>query len=221
MQELNIEAFFSVPKIDSPPARYYKDTHRDEFQFCKDETGVEGLVMEFGVFEGKSINDIARVWTDQQVYGFDSFEGLPEDWDMGDGVVFTKDRFFNAGGVLPDVPDHVTLIKGFFDASLPGWWNANKNPISFLNIDSDLYSSAIFILETLNDYLLPGAIVRFDELCDWRLFDPRETRPPKHKYYTWAENEWKALNEWISKYDREVAPLARNYAFSSIVRIIK
>ena len=220
MQELNIEDFFSVPKIDSPTAQVFTDTYRDEFQFCKVETGVEGLVMEFGVFEGRSINEMARVWTDQQIYGFDSFEGLPEDWDLGDGLVFTKAKY-NVGGVLPDVPDHVTLIKGFFNESLPGWWDANKNRISVLDVDSDLYSSAIFILETLNDYLLPGAIVRFDELCDWRLFDLQETRPPSQKYVTWPEHEWKALNEWISKYDREVVPLARNYAFSSIVRIIK
>lgn len=45
-------------------------------------TVAQGLVLEFGVFAGTTINQIAsRVR--QDVFGFDSFEGLPERWRDG------------------------------------------------------------------------------------------------------------------------------------------
>src|SRR5215203_4484526 len=51
--------------------------------------------LEFGVFEGYSIEYISRMYKDQnsRFYGFDSFTGLPEDWfkTMGQGM-------FNVGG---------------------------------------------------------------------------------------------------------------------------
>lgn len=43
---------------------------------------VEGLILEFGVWRGGTINHIAGK-TKRTVYGFDSFEGLPEDWFTG------------------------------------------------------------------------------------------------------------------------------------------
>ena len=50
----------------------------------------QGLILEFGVWSGKTINMIAdNVGQSRQVHGFDSFEGLPEDW-FGQ---FTKGRF--------------------------------------------------------------------------------------------------------------------------------
>lgn len=40
---------------------------------------IEGLIMEFGVYSGRTINHMANL-TNKTIYGFDSFEGLPEDW---------------------------------------------------------------------------------------------------------------------------------------------
>src|SRR5215813_11465964 len=37
------------------------------------------LICEFGVYKGKTVNHIASL-TSKTVFGFDSFEGLPEDW---------------------------------------------------------------------------------------------------------------------------------------------
>jgi hypothetical protein len=38
-----------------------------------------GLVVEFGVWRGRSISFLASL-TKEMIYGFDSFEGLREDW---------------------------------------------------------------------------------------------------------------------------------------------
>jgi hypothetical protein len=40
------------------------------------------LWLEFGVATGTTINYISR-FTNDKVYGFDSFEGLPENWREG------------------------------------------------------------------------------------------------------------------------------------------
>ena len=46
------------------------------------QANARGLFLEFGVFEGNSIQTISKN-TDNIVYGFDSFEGLPEKWRDG------------------------------------------------------------------------------------------------------------------------------------------
>jgi hypothetical protein len=40
--------------------------------------------MEFGVSRGVTINFLAALNPMKKIYGFDSFEGNPEDWDLGE-----------------------------------------------------------------------------------------------------------------------------------------
>ena len=70
------------------------------------------LVLEFGVFSGRSVNHIASQCK-TQVFGFDSFQGLPERWR--DGFPRGTFRVPEPPRVLP----YVTLVKGWFDESLP------------------------------------------------------------------------------------------------------
>jgi hypothetical protein len=73
----------------------------------------QGLICEFGVFEGESINYIAKKLPNRSIFGFDSFEGLPEDWRTN-----FEHGAFSTGGRLPQVQQNVTLLKGWFDATL-------------------------------------------------------------------------------------------------------
>ena len=62
--------------------------HDDKFQQLGDALrarGRDGLIAEFGVFEGATINFIAGQ-TEEPVFGFDCFSGLPEDWRPGFSV---------------------------------------------------------------------------------------------------------------------------------------
>ena len=96
--------------------------------------GREGLVLEFGVRFGNSIRALA-VQAGQQVHGFDSFEGLPEAWGSNPRGVYST------GGRLPEVPGNVQLHVGWFEDSLPQFCADHREPVRFMNVDCDIYSS--------------------------------------------------------------------------------
>ncbi len=140
----------------------------------------EGLILEFGVYKGDSIRAIAD-WTRRPVHGFDSFEGLPEDW-VGTAEVRGK---FNARGRLPKVPANVSLHAGWFDNTLPPFLAEHSGSVAFLNIDCDLYSSTKTILTALSGRLGPGTIVSIDEYFN---------------YHGWQQHEFKAFQEYAKAY---------------------
>jgi predicted O-methyltransferase YrrM len=137
----------------------------------------DGLVCEFGVFEGASTNYLARRLPGRRLFGFDSFEGLPEDWrpDFEAGM-------FSTGGRLPQVEANVTLIKGWFEQTLPPFAAAHPGQVALLHIDCDLYSSTKCVLAHLGDRIGPGAILVFDEFFN---------------YPGWEEHEFRAFSEFV------------------------
>ncbi|HTB85060.1 MAG TPA: class I SAM-dependent methyltransferase [Candidatus Sulfotelmatobacter sp.] len=135
-----------------------------------------GLICEFGVFQGTTINHLAQLTT-RTIHGFDSFEGLPEFWRPN----FDKGRF--ALAQLPAVRANVKLHKGWFNESLPPFLAGHKDHAAFLHIDCDLYSSTRTIFELLLDRIRPGTVIVFDELFN---------------YPGWQQGEFKAFNEFIA-----------------------
>ncbi len=139
---------------------------------------VPGLYLEFGVYKGGTIRFIAETaGPSQTVHGFDSFTGLEEDWS-GDP------SRFDAGGRLPKVPSNVSLHKGFFADTLPGWLEKNPGPAAFLHIDSDLYRPAKTVLDLLEDRIVPGTIIVFDEYFN---------------YPNWREHEYRAFRDLVER----------------------
>jgi predicted O-methyltransferase YrrM len=141
-----------------------------------DITG-DRLICEFGVYTGSTINHLATL-TPKKVFGFDSFEGLPEAW----GHRVAKGHF--AVRELPRVRDNVTLIKGWFSESLPGFLKEHSGTIGFLHIDCDLYSSTKTVFDLLEPRLAAGTVIAFDEYFN---------------YPEWEEGEFKAFSEFISR----------------------
>jgi O-methyltransferase len=120
---------------------------------------------EFGVFQGASL----RNWCDlntcpsTRFFGFDSFQGLPEDW----GGEF-RTGAFDVGGILPQIDDlRVRFVSGWFQDSLPLFVSLYE-PESRLVVhnDCDLYSSSLFCLVTMNHLMPRGTVVIFDEFND-------------------------------------------------------
>ncbi len=141
----------------------------------------DGLFLEFGVFQGESINYCAKLLKDKTFYGFDSFEGLPETW----GGKEAKGHF-SLQGTLPKVEANVELLKGWFNDSLPVFLDGEKRDVAFLHIDCDLYSSTKTVLDLLASRIKAGTVIVFDEYIN---------------YPNWQKHEFKAFQEFVEKYN--------------------
>lgn len=107
----------------------------------KDLVRREGTWIEFGVNEGGTLNAIAPYRDDAVLWGFDSCRGLPEKWNAD----HPKGMFAMARPPLP--PDGVNLVVGWFKDTLPAFEPAE--PVTFVHLDCDLYSSAVTVLAWL------------------------------------------------------------------------
>jgi hypothetical protein len=128
------------------------------------------LVMEFGVCTGTTITTIASFLPKQQIYGFDSFEGLPAEWRVGWpwGMQFKRKGAFDRQGVLPRVPKNVKLVKGWFNNTLAPFLAKTKGEVGFLHIDSDLYQSAKTVLTLLGPRISKGTVIQFDQFYNFK-----------------------------------------------------
>jgi hypothetical protein len=172
-------------------------------------------VCEFGVAEGRTIRQLRAAYPTESVptiFGFDSFEGLPEDWVGarclgGYGEEMKKGRF-STNGVVPQI-DNVTFYKGLFSETLPEYVKT-ANPIKLCHIDCDLYSSTKDVLYTLNHLIVPGTILCFDEWY-YNQADIEENRQHEQKcFYEWVEanNRRYILFNEIEKY-RKIALITK------------
>ena len=137
----------------------------------------DGIGVEFGVYRGHSLRRSARRLPDRKFHGFDSFEGFPDD-----GRRDWRLDFSTVG--LPAVPRNCRLWPGWFDATLPAFLDEISDPIGFLHIDCDIYSSTRQVLFALRDRLKPGVVIVFDELLN---------------YETYLWNELLALYEFLEE----------------------
>jgi len=144
-------------------------------EYSIDLTNNEGLFIEFGVFEGDTINFISSI-TENTVYGFDSFEGLPEKWRDD----FEKGKF--RVEKVPKVKNNVKLVKGWFKDTLPPFVNSHSDNCAFIHIDCDLYSSTKTVFKYLNKKITKGTVIVFDEFFN---------------YPGWKNGEYKAFVEFI------------------------
>ena len=131
--------------------------------------------LEFGVFSGTSINFFSQNIS-KNIYGFDSFEGLKEDW-LGTSV--TKGTF-DLKKKIPKLNSNVVPISGWIQDTLPKFLDENKPKINFVHMDVDTYESSKFVLENIKPFLIKGAIILFDEL---------------YNFEGWDVGEYKALTE--------------------------
>jgi len=121
------------------------------------------LYLEFGVWRGNATRYVATQLRHPgaMLHGFDSFEGLPEKWNFG-----ADTGCFSTEGEVPRVDDaRIQFHKGWFQNILPQFQLPPHEKL-VLNLDADLYSSTIFVLNQLRDAISPGAYLFFDEFSD-------------------------------------------------------
>ncbi|MGR3433933.1 MAG: class I SAM-dependent methyltransferase [Shimia sp.] len=147
------------------------------------ERGPEGLWIEFGVAGGRGCNLFADLLKPRglRITGFDSFEGLSEDWTGHHNG--RPEGSYSRKGALPEVRSNVTLVKGWVDRTLPPFLAENAGPVAFAHMDFDTYTPTKLALEGIADRLRPGSVLLFDEL---------------YGYPGWRHHEWKALREVLA-----------------------
>jgi hypothetical protein len=148
----------------------------ERFENCKAHAIDNGLVMEFGVYSGETIKSISQVF-DGPIYGFDSWQGLPEDADnipKGVGGSYYKGAF-KADRFITDNPNLI-LIDGWFEDTLPLFTAEHKEVCRFIHVDSDNYNSAKDIFNNLHDRIVTGTIIQFDEFACHEAWEYREFR---------------------------------------------
>jgi O-methyltransferase len=145
--------------------------------------------LEFGVFQGASMAhwvDLNRRG-DSRFFGFDSFEGLPENWRPGQSI-----GHFDVAGAIPSIDDpRIHFVKGWFQDTLPAFARgfSRKNRL-VLHIDADLYSSSMLALMYFGPFMSKGTLLIFDEFYD-------------------REHEFKAFVDWRRVYKRDFRVVAQ------------
>jgi predicted O-methyltransferase YrrM len=139
--------------------------------------------IECGVAKGGALAIMKYAAVSNNVFGFDSFEGMPDITDKDIGTYNKSDPlkcFGKVGDNLSEgietvyktfetlnIPmENVHLVKGFFNDTL----KVNKakcGKIAVLRIDADWYESCKICLEELYDQVVDGGVIIIDDYGHW------------------------------------------------------
>lgn len=183
LERKSIERSAEFVVTNMPAALVFKNRN-EVWDYCIEKLGLvpggsvatnSSLILEFGVYKGYTINYFAKSAPATRIIGFDSFEGLQEDW------VGTKrpKGYFDLKGVLPRVAPNVELVKGWFEDSLPKWLSTSGKPagvIRIVHIDSDTFEAALFIMKTILQFTSKDTIFIFDEYLGYNGWENGEHR---------------------------------------------
>jgi hypothetical protein len=151
---------------------------------------IPGPYLEFGVGRGQTLWLAWRAsrgyHLDIDLWGFDSFEGLPAssseidtshpNWLPGEYANTQESVRRNVSALGVDL-DRVTFVPGFYSESLtPQRRTELPDHASLVYIDCDMYESTVDALDYVGDIVRHGMVLAFD---DWFLWSP--TRPPGEK----------------------------------------
>ena len=127
---------------------------------------------EFGVWRAEAFRYLIKTF--KKGYGFDTFEGIPEDWHDEKAGTYSSD------GNIPKIKGG-KFIVGKFEDTLPDFFSEDRPRASIINFDADLYSSTICALNFAKPVIDHHTILIFDEFIINK---------------NWEQDEYKALEEF-------------------------
>ncbi len=160
-----------------------------------------GLCCEFGVMEGRTLIPFAEALAPRILYGFDWFNGLPENWTP---IMAPKGSM--ACQRPQNLPSNAILVEGLFQNTLRPFLAAHDGSIAFCHFDADLYSSTKYVLDTVTERLADNAIFIFDEIIG---------SPYCH------EHECRAFAEWLTETGFGFECIGMRHRNAGIFRISK
>lgn len=121
------------------------------------------LYLEFGVYQGESLNYFKNKLTNENCifFGFDTFEVIPEKWGTVEAGGYSNH------GKIPQIDDsRVSFIVGLFQDTTIQFIKEQSNlkeKKKIIHLDADLYSSTLYVLTQIDQILNDGDILIFDE----------------------------------------------------------
>jgi hypothetical protein len=154
---------------------YNQGTQVRLFDVVAQELGdIEGDVLEFGVAAGHSLRHLASLFKGRKIYGFDSFQGIPEPWWTRPSGAFAVDS-----PPRVDAPN-VELVEGIFSETVPEFLKRWQGTAGLVHVDCDLYTSTMESLGAVVGRCRTGTVILFDEY---------------YNYPDFAQHEWRAWRE--------------------------
>jgi tetratricopeptide (TPR) repeat protein len=168
-----------------------------------EDSQTKNFVCEFGVASGRSMRMTQELLPLQgvDIHGFDTFTGLPQAWGNEPA------GSYSTGGVVPQMEEqqsNVFFHKGLFGNTIPRFLESQHPDavLAYANIDCDLYSSTLDILEAMYDRIVPGTVLIFDEyLC----------------HSTWRHDEFRAWRECCKRFGWHYEYLAFSLTTKQVV----
>lgn len=157
------------------PVMGYNDYHQKKWDYQRRYNLYEAIGKQEGIFDapidylefGVSGGSSFKWWLQNnknihsRFYGFDTFEGLPENWGA-----FKKGEMAATMESLNITDSRATLYKGLFQQTLlPFLESYDNTKRKLIHLDADLFSSTIFVLSQLYRFIHPGDILLFDEFA--------------------------------------------------------
>jgi len=98
------------------------------------------------------------------------------------------------------VNNNVELVVGLFQDTLDDFLKEHEEPVAYLHLDADLYSSTKFVLDKLKKRIVSGTVISFDEIRNYPEYRDHEIK-------AWLEfsSKTKISYEWITRTDYEQA----------------
>ncbi len=166
------------------------------YEYLFNEKGLDSGInyLEFGVSDGHSFLWWVKHNQHQasRFYGFDTFEGLPEDWGG------FKKGAMSTNSSIPSIDDNrAVFYKGLFQETLPVFLQMlDKNSRKVIMMDADLYTSTLYALTSLAPKLQKGDLILFDQF-----------NVPRHEFL--------AFQDFITSYylNFQLIGAANNYYF--------
>jgi hypothetical protein len=161
----------SVKIIENRYKDFYKGNRRTSLEEAIEITK-GGIFAQFGVYKGESSNWMLESNKCKELHLYDSFDGLPEDWNEK----FKKGHFKCE---IPNFDDNrVVVYPGLFENTFEKF---NKIKFDLIHIDCDLYSATKTILD--NIIFFTDQIFVFDEM---------------YNINNSENHEMKAFKEWVN-----------------------